>query len=60
LLNTENKYLRNQLKSNKMKAKKNAAFKSMQEKMAKKQGKPATMSKKANTAMGKMKGKTKY
>lgn len=43
-----------------MKAKKNAAFSAMQEKMAKKQGKPSPMSKKANTAMGKMKGKTKY
>jgi hypothetical protein len=60
LLNTENKYLRKQLKSNKMKAKKSAAFSAMQEKMAKKQGKPSPMSKKANTAMGKMKGKAKY
>jgi hypothetical protein len=43
-----------------MKAKKNEAFKAMQEKMAKKQGKTSPVSKKANTAMGKMKGKTKY
>jgi hypothetical protein len=43
-----------------MKAKKNEAFKAMQEKMAKKQGKASSASKKANTAMGKMKGKTKY
>jgi hypothetical protein len=47
-------------KSNKMKAKKNEAFKAMQEKMAKKQGKASPVSKKANTAMAKMKGKAKY
>jgi hypothetical protein len=52
--------LSKQLKQNKMKAKKNEAFKAMQEKMAKKQGKASPVSKKANTAMGKMKGKTKY
>ena len=43
-----------------MKAKKNEAFKAMQEKMAKKQGKASPVSKKAKTAMAKMKGKAKY
>lgn len=43
-----------------MKAKKNPGFKAVQKGIAKKQGKASPVSKKANTAMGKMKGKTKY
>lgn len=43
-----------------MKAKKNAGFKAMQEKMAKSKGKESPAAKKKNPAMMKMKGKSKY
>jgi hypothetical protein len=69
----ENNYLRNQLKSNKMK--KNPGFKAVQKKIAQKQGvsmeragailatgarKASPAAKKANPALKKVKGKAKY